>query len=294
MEKLRVAQWGQLHSLYLPLYIAEKKGFFKAEGLVLDLSLAGNDDQVFSTVARGEADFGVGDPSFCARKANAKVQARVVATIVSRTGVFGITRLPVIPKIESVHDLVNLRVGSLPAPATTYALIKNLQMTNKRLLRSMRIIEAPIGEQYSLLAKGEADIVLDIEPFISIAESKGCRVIYSFAKFHGPYTFTGFYTRQEFIDRKPKVVRGAVRALNRAFALLAKDPKVGVEVSKQVFVGIDEAVLERAVRRLRAEKVWGKTAETDLAAWTNSLKVRAAIGDRFVSDAEGYVDNQFV
>ena len=294
MKKLRVAQWGQIHSLYLPLYVADKCGLFANQGLELELELAGNDDQTFLAVATEKADFGVGDPSFCAMRQNSNVEAIIVATIVNRTGVWGITRNPVIPNIQSQQELVNLRIGSLPKPSTTYALIRNLKEENKRLLKSMKIVEAPIGQQYSLLASGKADIVLDIEPFISIAESNGCRVNYSMAKLHGPYTFTGFYTRRSFAQQNPEIVTGAVDALSKALKLLLEDPSVGFEVSKEMFPGISDKIINKSLWRLKTEKVWKDTAATDLDAWTKSIAIRKGIGDVFVDDVLAQIDNSFI
>src|ERR1700733_11654231 len=65
--KVTVAQWGQeKYLIYLPFYIAQEKGFFKEEGLDINVKFSGNDDQVFATVLKGEAQFGIGDPVFTA------------------------------------------------------------------------------------------------------------------------------------------------------------------------------------------------------------------------------------
>ncbi|MFA5300626.1 MAG: ABC transporter substrate-binding protein, partial [Lutibacter sp.] len=63
LTQVIVAQWGQeKYLIYLPLYIAQEKGFFKEEGLDISIKYSGNDDQVFATVLKGEAQFGIGDP----------------------------------------------------------------------------------------------------------------------------------------------------------------------------------------------------------------------------------------
>ena len=69
--KITIAQWGQeKYLIYLPVYIAQDKGFFKEQGLDVSIVFSGNDDQVFATVARGDAQFGVGDPIFTAISRN--------------------------------------------------------------------------------------------------------------------------------------------------------------------------------------------------------------------------------
>src|SRR5579863_8709222 len=79
--KIVVAQWGQeKYLIYLPVYIAQEKGFFKARNLDVSIAFSGNDDQVFATVARGDAQFGVGDPIFTAMSRQRGFDGIVVAS----------------------------------------------------------------------------------------------------------------------------------------------------------------------------------------------------------------------
>ena len=64
LRPIVISQWGQYHCMYLPLYVALEEGFFREQGLDVEIKLSGNDDDIFNSVASGQADFGVGTTIF--------------------------------------------------------------------------------------------------------------------------------------------------------------------------------------------------------------------------------------
>jgi NitT/TauT family transport system substrate-binding protein len=168
-----------------------------------------------------------------------------------------------------------------------------MKETHKRLLRSMQIIEGPIGEQFHMLAGNKADIVMEIEPFASIAESKGCRIVYSCADFHGPLAFTGFYTRQGVIDADPAMVGAMGRAMAQAFEIIHGDHAKTLAVAQRYFPKLDPAILRRSIERLRHGRVWQKKPATSDEAWGAAIAMRERVGDVFADDPARFVDNRF-
>ncbi len=290
---IKIAQWGQIHSLYLPLYVAMEEGFFAHGGLSVDLQLAGNDDEIFAAVAKGEADFGVGDPTFCAMKKNEPLHMKVIATLVGKAGFWGLTQNAVIPVIKKPADMVNLRIGTSPRPSTNFSLIQEIKEQNKRLLKSMTIIEAPIGHQFDLLAEGKADIVMDIEPFVSIAESKGFRIVYSYPDIHGACVFTGLYTLCKTIDETPKIVCNTVQAVDAALKAIHADPDIALRVSGKLFPTVKKSILKKSVQRLLGANVWQSTTNTEKTGWATIIKTRQHIGDDFTKDIYACLENKF-
>ena len=49
LETIKVAQFGDVF-IYIPLYLANTKGFFKEEGLKVDLINTGGDDKTYALV----------------------------------------------------------------------------------------------------------------------------------------------------------------------------------------------------------------------------------------------------
>lgn len=290
---ITIAQWGQINVLYLPVYLAIESGLLEAAGFNSAIHLAGNDDAIFKDVALGRAQFGVGDPAFCAMKKNAKYRAQVLATISGRISFYGVTHNPVISPVGKPSDLVNLRLGTFPRPSTNYTLLRYMKETNKRLLRSMTIVESPIGQQFDLLADDKADIVMDIEPFVSVAESKGYRVVYSYAEFYGPFAFTGFFTTQKVIDQQPAMVAAMVNALEHGFKIIHDDHAETLLIAQKYFPKLDPRILKKAIDRLRRDGVW-QSLETKKNAWKAAISMRRQVGDRFIDDIYTCVDNSFL
>lgn len=293
METIKIAQWAQINTLYLPVYIAMECGLFAAKGIEAKLILAGNDDDIIDAVRSGKAHFGLGDPTFCAMKKYQKNPCRVLLAIGQRAVMYGLTKDPSRPEIISISDLVNTRITCFPKPSTTYSLIAELKTGYKRLLKSLQIIESPIGEQFDTLARGEADMIVDIEPFISIAENKGYRVIYSFAKAHGPYAMTGFFTRQELIETNPTLVQKSTSAIIKAIDILLNDPKTALEVSQKIFPQLPLAVHQASLQRLRQDNAWPQDGLFSRVAWEKAITTRENIGDKFMEDVFLAVDDRF-
>jgi ABC-type nitrate/sulfonate/bicarbonate transport system substrate-binding protein len=88
---IKLAQWGQKHLLYLPLYVAVYGDTLKQHNINVELIYSGNDDDVFTAVANGTADFGVGDPIFTALHENIDKNITCVGIFVQRMAAWGIT-----------------------------------------------------------------------------------------------------------------------------------------------------------------------------------------------------------
>ena len=275
---ITVAQWGQeKYLIYLPLYVAMERGYFKKHGLNVKLKFSGNDDQTFATVIKGDAQFGIGDPVFAAISQEKGYPARVIGTLVNGVAVWGITNKKDLKVIKQASDLEGLRIGTFPEPSTNYTLIKEL--ITKHNLQNTKIVQAPIGSQLALLENGDADIVMELEPSTSIAESKGYSVVYSSPKFHGKFAFTGVTTTKDYLDKNKETTRKFLEALEEALQDSHKNPNMVVEVGASLFSKLDKQVVENAINRMLSEKTYPQHIKVDSKAWDNAIAVRVLVGD---------------
>ncbi|MBL7661235.1 ABC transporter substrate-binding protein [bacterium] len=290
---VRIAQWQRVILPYLPLYIADVAGYFTELGIKVRIDPVGNDDQVFREVLKGKAMIGIGDPTFCARIENQSQPVKVIATLVERAAMWGLTENPIVRPIERVEDLVHLRVGTYPQPSTSYALLASLKAKHSRLLKSFKIIEGPIEQQIQLFKKDKCDIVTDNEPFISIAEDQGLRIVYSSPEFHAPLTFTGAYMRLSTITEDPETVANFVTGIEKGLSAVRKDKKLALHVAKKLYPDVGERILSNALQRLRAAKIWGRDAFTSEENWSEALRIRKLLGGRFLRNPQQAVVNDF-
>lgn len=294
MHQIRIAQWGQLHLLYLPLYVAERTGLFAAQGLDANIYFAGNDDAVFAEVARGRADFGVGDPGFVAMGQKLGHKTRVVAALINNICNWGITQHAEIKPIVSEMDLVGLRIGCYPKPSTTYTLLSGLKARHPKLLKTMHIVEAEIGHQAYLLASGQADLVLELEPMVSIALRQGLRLVCSMADFYGEFLFTGLMTSLKLIEEKPQIVERAVRALQHGLIVCRNEPAKAIAVAQGLFPTLGQGILGEAIGRMIQSQAWPEQTIILPKAWQASLKLRRQVGElKKIPPFESVIDNRF-
>jgi len=288
VENVVIAQWGQeKYLIYLPVYVAMERGYFKEQGIEVTLRFSGNDDQVFASVLQGSAQFGVGDPVFTAI-ANEKGGdlGRVVASIVDGVAIWGVTNKEAIQAIRSPAGLAGLRVGTFPSPSTNYTLMKKTIVSGGDALKSTRIVEAPIGGQIALLESGAADIAMVLEPAASMAEAKGYRVVFSSPGFYGPFAFTGLTVSTAYLNTNRDIVQRMVTAIQQALDFCHRDAEGAASVAAKLFPTLDKAVVASALRRMISENTVPKSALVTKDAWLAATSARVTVGD--LKSADNY------
>ena len=292
-EKITISQFGkEKFLLYLPLYIAMEEGFFAKRGLDVDLRFAGNDDQIFATVISGSAQFGVGDPVFAAISREKGGPGKIVALMVSKLGIVGYTNKDAVPVINAPQDAAGLRIGSLPSPSTMYALLREFVRINK--LDNTKVVQVAIGAQLAALEAGQVDVSVDLEPTISIVESKGYRVNFPFDRFTEQQAITGISTLESTIQKRPDLVKKVVGALQDGLDSLHSDSAAAQRVAEKLFPNLSKDVVARAVRRMMALGVYPRSVVVDESLWQRTLRTRLESGELKRPQAlEFTVDNSF-
>lgn len=277
MQQVTVAQWGQeKYLIYLPLYIAQQEGYFEDEGLDVRIIYSGNDDQVFATVLRGDAQFGVADPIFAAISQQRGADGVVVGQIVSKVALWGVAR-DESRQIRTPADFAGLKVGTFPRPSTTYTLMANMFSENN--VAGAQIVEAPIGTEAALLESGRVDVAMMLEPAASIAESEGFHVVTSFPQLWGDFSFTGLTSVASYTEKNPETVAAVRRAFQRALDLAHSDIERTVKIAQDLFPNIDPTVVDKAVRRMIGDETLPTDFVVSEAGWGNAIRVRREMGE---------------
>jgi len=292
-EKVVIAQYGkEKFLLYLPLYIAIEEGLFTKRGLDVELRFAGNDDQIFATVISGSAQFGVGDPVFAAISREKGGPGKIVALMVSKLGISGYTNRDEVPMIRVPQDAAGLRIGSLPAPSTTYTLLQ--EFVRKHKLANTKIVQAAIGSQLAAHEAGQVDIAVVLEPALSIAESKGYRVNFPFESFTEHQAITGISTLESTIEKRPELVQTVVSALQEGLNLAHSGAAVALRTAESLFPNLPKDVVARSVKRILEAGIYPRTAVVEDALWQRSLRTRLESAElKRPQELDVTVDNRF-
>jgi NitT/TauT family transport system substrate-binding protein len=286
-----IAQFGHVF-LYMPLYVAINKGFFKEQGLDVKLISTGGDEKTFTAVSSGNAQFGVSDPTFAAIARERGQGGKVVAGVV-RGVPFWVVTFKDIKKFDAPASFAGYKIATYTAPSTSYAVMKDILQNNGHPV-SGKIVQGAFGTLLALLKANQADMAMEIEPMVSIATHQGAHIVYSPASKLGDFAFTGLTVSDDFATKHPEQIQAAVSALSKAMNYIHHDFEGVVAVARKEFPEVPEPVIREALKRLIAESTIPKSPVLSKAAWERAIALRKSIGDlKGAGSFEQNVDMKF-
>src|SRR5258708_15576373 len=112
-------------------------------------------------------------------------------------------------------------------------------------------------ENVAGLTTGDIDVAQLFEPFVEVTVRAGAHVWLP-ASARGRTSYTVFATTRQRLDGEPEPFRKMVRAIYRTQRWMqAESPHKLADTIAPYFPALDHAVLTGALRRYRAEGVWG-------------------------------------
>lgn len=275
LETVKVAQFNEFF-LYMPLYLAEVKGFFAEEGLKIEIINTGGDDKTFAAVIGGSATFGIADPTFVAIAKEQGQGGKVIASIVNGVPFWGIAKNQEIPEITDVKQLKDYRVATFASPSTAYTL--QYDMFEKAGLKP-NIKQGSFGTLWAMVEAGQADIALELEPNVSTAANQGGKVLYSLAEVYGDFAMTGVTVSDETAANKPESVQHFVNALQKAELFAHAYPDSVTYYAGRLFPNIDKTVRANAISRMIGVNTLPENVIISEEAWEKALRLRQQAGD---------------
>ncbi len=290
VQSISIAQYGHIF-LYMPLYVAVDKGFFKEQGLDVKLISTGGDEKTFTAVASGNVQFGVSDPTFVAIARQRGQGGKVVAGIVRRIPFSIITFNPKINKINKTADFSGYRIACLPAPSTCYAVMTDILQNNGSPVKA-KIVQSAYGTFPALLKANQADMAMEFEPNVSKLKQQGAKILYSTSGYYGDAAFTGLMVSDNFYKQHPKEIQAAVNAIAKAMKYIHEDFAGSLAVAKKEFPEIDEPALRNALKHVVDEGTSPVSPVLSQQAWDKAITLRKNIGDLPESgDSASYKNN---
>lgn len=293
-EEIVITQAFQ-NLLYLGLYVAEDGGFFNDEGLSVRIETAGGDAQAFSALTSGKCDFAQGDPSFVAIAAEKGWDGKVIASVVNRAAIWGVTFNQSFIKIDSIQQLQGKTIAVFPNPNTSYVIQKQLtESSGLSWGKDIGVIEVPFGTELATLRSGRADVAQTLEPVVSEVELQGGKAVISYPDFFGPIAFSGLMVSQKTISQNPEMIRKVIHAYNRALSYIHEDIDGATKIAMKYFPDMDKEVVKSAVRRLVESESIPSSTEVTPKAWEKLLEIRLSVGDIQSMPEKQLYDNCFI
>jgi NitT/TauT family transport system substrate-binding protein len=293
LTPVTIAQFGHVF-LYMPLYIAQRKGFFKNEGLDVKLVSTGGDEKTFAAVSSGSAQFGVSDPTFAAIARERGQGGKVVAGVVRGVPFWVITFNEKIKPINKPEELAGYRIGTYTAPSTSYAVMAEILQNNGKPIKG-KIVQGAFGSLLAILKANQADMALEIEPVVSVAIKDGARIVYSPMEKWGDFAFTGLTVSDDYFAKHPETIQKVVNALAKSMNYIHKDFDGAYAIACEEFSEVDQGVVKAALKRLVDQKTVPVSPDLSKDAWDKAIALRKKLGDLKSSGSyEDNVDMKFV
>jgi NitT/TauT family transport system substrate-binding protein len=248
---------------YAPKYVAINKGFFKEEGLELEMTTAQGADKVMTALLSNNAEIGLAGPEATVYVFNQGQQDYVInfAQLTKRDGSFLVGR-----KAEPDFKWENLKgktvIGGRPGGVPQMVLEYVLKQHGLQPGKDVNIIT---NLQFTATAGafkgGTGDYVALFEPTASMLEKeKAGHVVASIGKASGEVPYTVFMARKSYMEKNPDVIQKFTNAVYKGQIWVEKNsPAEIAKVIQPFFPDADLDLMTKVIERYKAQDTWNKT-----------------------------------
>lgn len=261
LTKIRLSE--VTHSLfYAPQYVALSQGFFKEEGLEIELANGQGADKVMTAVLTGQADIGFAGPeaSVYVYMEGKEDNSVVFAQLTNGDGTFLMGREPDPDfKWSDVRGktIIGGRKGGMPEVILQYVLRNNGLNPGKdvRIDTTMQFAAMP-----GAFLGGKGDYVIIFEPTASEMEREGkAYILASLGKSSGEVPYTAYFARKSYIEQNPQIIQKFTNAVYKGQRWVdTHSPEEIAQVIKPHFPDADAEILTTVVKRYKEQNTWKK------------------------------------
>ena len=230
-KKITIAVGGKSLFYYLPLTVAERKGYFKDEGLEVEIPDFAGGARALQALVGGSADMVSGAYEHTINMAAKKQPIKAVVLQAKYSSIALVMSKDKAAKYRSGKDLKGMKIGVTAPGSSTNMFVNNLLAKDGLKPTDVSIVGVGTGAgAVAAMEKGELDAISNLDPvltqlestgkFVAVADSrteKGMKDIYG-----GDYHASVIYITDEFIKKNPNTVQAVVNAMVRADKWIAK------------------------------------------------------------------------
>lgn len=288
--KIAIAVGGKAAFYYLPLTIAEQLGYFKAEGLDVEISDFAGGSRALQAVVGGSADVvsGAYEHTINLQSKGQQFQAFVLQGRAPQISV-GISP-KTMPGYKGVADLKGKKIG-VSAPGSSTNMVANLILSRAGLTAS-DVSFIGVGTAAGALTafrSGQIDAMSNTDPVMTMLEQKGeIRIIADTRTlkgtsevFGGPMPAGCLYAPREFVQKHPNTVQALTNAIVHSLKWLqTAGPGDIIKTVPEAYLLGDRALYLAAFNKVREAisldgifpEEGSKTALRALASFDSSIK----------------------
>lgn len=248
---------------YAPQYVAINNGFFKKEGLEIELTTGQGADKVMTAVLAGQSDIGFAGPeaSIYVYNEGKEDYAEVFAQMTKRDGSFLVSKTDT--DNFSWNDLkgktvIPGRKGGVPYMTFEYVLKQNGidPETDVNLDDSIKF-----DLMAGAFAGGDAEYVTLFEPTASMTEEAGKGyVVASVGEASGEIPYTAYFAKKSYIEKNKDIIQGFTNAIYKGQQWIKQhSAKEIAEVIQDFFPDTDLDMLTKSIQSYMDIDAWNDT-----------------------------------
>jgi len=223
--KVSIAVGGKASFYYLPLSIAEFKGFYKAEGLDVEISDFAGGSRALAAVVGGSADVvsGAYEHTINLQQKGQMFQAFVLQGRAPQMAI-GVSS-KTMAGYKSVADLKGKKIG-VSAPGSSTNMMASYMLANAGLKASdVSFVGVGTGAgAVTALRSGQIDAISNVEPVMTMLQQSGdIRIVADMRTMKGTQDFLGgpmpaacLYAPLTFVQKYPNTAQALASAIIRA------------------------------------------------------------------------------
>ena len=231
--KVRLAVGGQSALYYLPLTVTDRLGYFKDEGLDVEISDLSGGARALQALMRGSADVVTGSFDHTIQM-QAKGQPIIAVVQLGRFPGFVLALVgPKAAAYKGPADLKGMKIGVTAPGSSTHFMALHMMAQAGLKPDDASFIGVGAGSTAVAAAKrGEIDALISVDPVINLLDSEkairiaadtrtmeGTRAVYG-----GPYPAAVLYIPPSYIASNPKTVQSLTNAFVRGLKWIASHP----------------------------------------------------------------------
>jgi NitT/TauT family transport system substrate-binding protein len=260
-SKVSIAVGGKSAFYHLPLTVAEQLGYFKAEGLDVEIIDLAGGWRALQSVVGGAVDVASGAYDHII---NAQVKGQKLKAFVMQGRAPGIAvgvSLKAMPSFRSIADLKGKKIG-VSSPGSSTNMVVNLLLTRAGL-KPGDVSFVGVGTSAGALSafrSGQIDAISNVDPVMTMLEQKSeIRIIGdtrtlkgSQEVFGGPMPASCLYAPADFVKKNPNTVQAMSFAIVRSLKWLqTAGPSDIIKVVPEPYLLGDRALYLAAFNRGR-------------------------------------------
>ena len=281
-KKITVAEVA--HSVfYAPQYVAHGLGYFKDEGLDVDIVLTSGADNVMAAVLSGDADIGFSgtEATIYVYNGGEKDYVMTFAGLTQKDGSFLVSREKyasfTLSDLKS-KNVIGGRVGGMPEMTFEWALKQN-GINPKSDLNIDTSIAFPAME--GAFIGGTGDFVTLFEPNATSVEKNGYGYVVAYiGELAGDVPYTAYNAKKSYIENNPEVIKNFTKAINRGLKYVySHDSKDIAKIMLDYFPDTTLADMEIIVDRYKNGEAWKKNITINRDEWDHIQEIIESAGE---------------